>query len=256
MDDTGFLASISLITSLIFQLGPSPRSPASALLPYFPPAHINLALSTIKLLNAIARHNLPFLQFQLSSLAHSTQIFHISTFFIRYCAQHIENSIDFKSGGPDAHPNAETLNGPTFELFQELVLLLGYNCYQNSAGQSLMHQGPFTPPIVQRLAALPFRFFLDPELKTILFPTLILACYNHPVNTNFLIHELNPKVLVNYLLECSESPKAVLPAAVDAKFALSHRFGHAKWDSAVKFLQHYLPEDKKVKFDDALEEGE
>ena len=55
------------------------------------------------------------------------------------------------------------------------------------------------PTVLQQLCCLPFQYFSDPRLTTVLFPTLIACCYNNASNTVILEQELSATLLANYI---------------------------------------------------------
>lgn len=56
-----------------------------------------------------------------------------------------------------------------------------------------------SPTILQQMCSLPFHYFSDPRLTTILFPTLIACCYNNQSNREILEQELSCVLLSNFI---------------------------------------------------------
>eukprot|EP00300_Choanocystis_sp_HF-7_P006508 c14748_g1_i3.p1 GENE.c14748_g1_i3~~c14748_g1_i3.p1 ORF type:complete len:132 (-),score=22.80 c14748_g1_i3:120-515(-) len=120
------------------------------------------------------------------------------------------------------------------QTFEQLVLLLGYYCLLDPSRQSLMHQGP--NPLIQRLAAYPFHFFLRPNLKLLMLPLLVIATHNHPTNTALLQRELHVQFLTEFL-ESSVNPVAGPQLGLGEEFALRCRFPQEYWSNALEYLR-------------------
>lgn len=59
-----------------------------------------------------------------------------------------------------------------------------------------------TPPtILQQLCNLPFNYFSDTKLISILYPTLICFCFNNEKNKVVLCNELNGNTLATFIAE-------------------------------------------------------
>ena len=56
-----------------------------------------------------------------------------------------------------------------------------------------------SPTILQQLCSLPFQYFSDPKLVTILYPCLIACCYDCDRNKVILEQELSCDLLANFL---------------------------------------------------------
>lgn len=65
-----------------------------------------------------------------------------------------------------------------------------------------------TPPtILQQLCNLPFSYFSDSKLISVLYPTLICFCYQNEKNKSVLSTELSTDLLANFIEERFDSMK-------------------------------------------------
>lgn len=55
------------------------------------------------------------------------------------------------------------------------------------------------PTVLQKLCQLPFRYFSDPRLIRVLFPSLIAACYNNRQNKTALEQEMTCALLATFI---------------------------------------------------------
>lgn len=55
------------------------------------------------------------------------------------------------------------------------------------------------PTVLQQLCQLPFRYFSDPRLVKVLFPSLIAACYNNGQNKVILEQEMSCVLLAAFI---------------------------------------------------------
>jgi hypothetical protein len=58
-------------------------------------------------------------------------------------------------------------------VLKQVILLIGYFVLENKDNQDLLGRGEQT--LIQKIIALPFRFFCDKALIDVLFPTIISA---------------------------------------------------------------------------------
>ena len=70
--------------------------------------------------------------------------------------------------------------------------------YLVSFHQNVIQSGQ-PPSVLQQLCQLPFQYFSDPRLTTVLFPTLIASCYGCQGNMVILQQELSPALLANFI---------------------------------------------------------
>ena len=60
-------------------------------------------------------------------------------------------------------------------------------------------QSGHQPSVLQQLCNLPINYFSQPELKRVLFPTLLAACHDNEVNTGVLTEEMSFSLLREYV---------------------------------------------------------
>ena len=91
-----------------------------------------------------------------------------------------------------------------------------------------------TPPtILQQLCNLPFNYFSDSKLISVLYPTLISCCYENEKNTFVLTTELSTDLLVNFVQEKLNDNNT---KKLDDKFDFSKRFPYSKWNQIINYF--------------------
>ena len=94
-------------------------------------------------------------------------------------------------------------------LMHEALLLLGlFSLNTPRNAEALRWRWSSHPTMLHRLCDLPFGYFCEPRLRSVLFPTLLCACLNDPVNLRILSSRLSPEHLLSFL----RSAQAALPA--------------------------------------------
>eukprot|EP00727_Mastigamoeba_balamuthi_P011837 m51a1_g7276 hypothetical protein (203) ;mRNA; f:141-807 len=134
----------------------------------------------------------------------------------------------------------------------DALLLMGYVALQNKRLQEMFHWGQ-PPSLLQTLCALPMPYFCNPDLKRVLFPTLVCLYHENLQNLRVMQKELDTELLRGFLAEsASESPRAAqrllyVPEsqrttyARDECFELENRFPARLVASAVEFLSSNSP---------------
>ena len=84
------------------------------------------------------------------------------------------------------------------ELLDQLIVSVGYFVLFSCQNQDAIQSGRL-PTILQHLVDLPFKYFSSPELKDILFPTLIAATFDNENNRDALSKDVNLKMLSVYM---------------------------------------------------------
>ncbi|XP_070178825.1 S phase cyclin A-associated protein in the endoplasmic reticulum-like [Littorina saxatilis] len=84
------------------------------------------------------------------------------------------------------------------DLLHEVILSVGYFTVLHPDNQVVLQSGQ-PPTVLQQLCSLPFQYFSDPRLTTVLFPTLITCCYNNHSNRQILEQELSCVLLANFI---------------------------------------------------------
>lgn len=62
-----------------------------------------------------------------------------------------------------------------------------------------MIQSGHQPSVLQQLCNLPFPYFSQPNLKTILIPTLLAVCHNNKENMEILTEEMSYKLIQDFV---------------------------------------------------------
>uniref|UniRef100_A0A914XVD8 Uncharacterized protein n=1 Tax=Plectus sambesii TaxID=2011161 RepID=A0A914XVD8_9BILA len=119
-------------------------------------------------------------------------------------------------------------------LLPRLLVAVGHFAAVSQRAQALTVLGG-QHSIVQQLCVLPFRYFSDPALMRLLFPTLIACCFRRPTAVSLLKQELSPKLLSTFITEQSSSIEAQ-STTVDAP-AFANRFSKKLWPEAILFFE-------------------
>ncbi|GAB6032468.1 Sentrin-specific protease 3, variant 2 [Chamberlinius hualienensis] len=91
---------------------------------------------------------------------------------------------------------------PNESLLHEVILSVGYFVVLNQDNQTVIQSGHM-PTVLQQLCLLPFPYFGDPNLITVLFPTLIASCYENLENSAILEQEVSCELLAHFIEEKS-----------------------------------------------------
>jgi hypothetical protein len=194
---------------------------------------LNITIFAIRALNNIA--NLDLASFQdLLSQDHQFEVLHVLNFLLQYCSQP-EQSLNSGLAAADlstVDTSITLLNDgtPIRQLLNELILLIGYLCLQNTRNQDMLHWGK-SPSLLQRLVGLPFHYLHDQRYKHILLPTLVAGCFENAQNRDLLSEEMNIDLVASYLDEQiikmannAESVFADDEGSMRKDFAFSKRF--------------------------------
>ncbi|KRX04677.1 hypothetical protein PPERSA_09469 [Pseudocohnilembus persalinus] len=178
--ETELCGIVNLVAATILEQGAITKNPQKIL----PQTIVSLTMIGIRFLNNIARISLELLQSQLTSTNNKDQIYHIFNFLVTYCHQNYNHSEDVK------------------DLLNEVILLIGYFGLLNKDSQDQLCNG--SKPIVKQLADLPPEFFFEKKLKDILFPTLIILCYNNERSSKIILQDMNTDHLINFINQQKE----------------------------------------------------
>ena len=78
------------------------------------------------------------------------------------------------------------------------IILVGYFAARHPDNQIIVQSGQ-QPSVLQQLCSLPFIYFSQPDLKKVLFPTLIAACEDNSENLGILSEEMSYKLLEDFI---------------------------------------------------------
>ena len=84
------------------------------------------------------------------------------------------------------------------ELLDQLIVSVGYFVLFSCQNQDAIQSGRL-PTILQHLVDLPFKYFSSPDLKDVLFPTLISATFDNENNRDTLSKDVSLKMLSVYM---------------------------------------------------------
>ena len=149
-----------------------------------------------------------------------TQLFHLISFFLKYCTEETSKLSDFD------HQNPKSIL-----LLHETILLIGYSVSSNRVLQSMVRFGQY-PVILQRLLKLPIEYLIRPRLGHIFIPTLILCCED-PDNLLIMRQEVSPKYLYQYLQHNNNQPAVT---ELPSRFLYSKRINPSIWQKMQKLL--------------------
>ncbi|CAC5420269.1 S phase cyclin A-associated protein in the endoplasmic reticulum [Mytilus coruscus] len=172
---TELVGIVSLLYGMLLHSGTPSRSDTPP--PELPPATLQITITGLKMLNYMAVLNLDMLQKTLGEEGSSLEFRHIASYSMWYCVHH-----------------------QCEELLHEVIVCVGYFTVLNPDNQVVIQSGQ-SPTILQQMCSLPFHYFSDPRLTTILFPTLIACCYNNQSNREILEQELSCVLLSNFIEE-------------------------------------------------------
>ncbi|ORX43137.1 hypothetical protein BCR36DRAFT_415760 [Piromyces finnis] len=224
---------------------------------------LEISLNVLKTLNNISTLNNESVKNLLNTEIMQNQLFHFISFWLDYWSmwvypnfieeegiqlidnnkkeeeKEINDSID-KNNDNNNRITIKTTSLLT-EILHELILTIGYFCLYSKDTKSILRLGQ-RPVILQKLINLPIQYFIHPQYYEVLFPTLIIACYNDPNNLRVLQDNFN----TNYLSEFLESEqKSLLTSSSiplenkeisSIKFKLINRFPKSEWNNAISYF--------------------
>jgi len=202
---TDLAGTISMLYGILLYQGSPPRpiGPASGndcedSLPILLPHEMHIVNAAIKMLHRISRQHLLEVQEILGQEGISLEFRHIATYLIWYCQVLINKGA--KASGSESGEKDLYVK----KLLHEFIILVGYFAANNANNQTIAHSG-HRPTILQQLCSLPFPYFSQPELKKVLFPTLLAICYNNKENMMVLEKEMNWELMNHFLYSPSEN---------------------------------------------------
>ncbi|TRY69208.1 hypothetical protein TCAL_14237 [Tigriopus californicus] len=171
---TDLAGTVSMLYGILLPQG-GPNRDENSNPPKLPSHAIAVATSTSQLLFRMIRQHLPMVQDVLGQEGISLEFRHIASYLLWYCQGHNEQ-----------------------KLMHLIILLVGHFAARHPDNQGILQSG-HQPSVLQQLCNLPITYFSQPDLKKILFPTLIAACHNHEENLNVLKQEMSYQMLEDFM---------------------------------------------------------
>ena len=145
--------------------------------PPLPPHTLAVAMEACRLLHRLVRdhHRMGQVQTVLGSEGISLEFRHIASYLLYYCHHHASQT----------------------ELLSQVIVLVGYFTANHPDNQAIVQSGS-QPSVLQQLANLPFQYFSQPELKAVLFPTLLSCCHASQENSAILQQEMSWQLIEDF----------------------------------------------------------
>ena len=207
------------------------------------------AVKALRALNNIAVLDLHLFQRALGSVVLCSEFSHVAMAILESCSSSagLHSELSIQAG----------LSLPSAEMLHELILLQGYMAF--SASPAI--QSPFAGwrngvKMLQQLCSLPLAYFIAPQLREVLMPTLIVATFRNSALLDAMRDQVSARLLATYLdhyQQCidkkgtdqtglpidglSKHWARVPPLAVPCRFHLANRFPRDKWKEAADWFR-------------------
>merc|ERR1719309_1957485 len=175
LQGTELAGTVSMLYGMLLHQGRDSDRDSSP--PSLPEHTLAVARETCTLLHRLVRdkHRMGQVQTVLGSEGISLEFRHIASYLLYYCSY---------------HTNTELLN--------QVIVLVGYFTANHPDNQTIVQSGS-QPSVLQQLANLPFQYFSQMELKSILFPTLLSSCYKSAENSAILSQEMSWQLIEEFV---------------------------------------------------------
>uniref|UniRef100_A0A1B6E2L9 S phase cyclin A-associated protein in the endoplasmic reticulum N-terminal domain-containing protein n=1 Tax=Clastoptera arizonana TaxID=38151 RepID=A0A1B6E2L9_9HEMI len=170
---TELVGAVSMLYGMLLHQG-SPQRDITTSPPALPSHTILVTKSTLNFLKAVALLDLKMFQSVLGAEGMSLELRHIASYLLWYCSVADEK-----------------------DLLHQVVEAVGYFAVNHYENQMILQSG-FMPTVLQQLCNLPFEYFSDPSLTSLLFPTLLACCHNNSDNRVILEQELSYQLLEDF----------------------------------------------------------
>lgn len=187
----------------------------------YPQSTVHVAIQTLRFFNSFAALDLPAFQSVVGAEGLSLAFRHIASSLLGHCS----------------HVSCESL-------LHEVIICVGYFTVCHPDNQVVVQSGRH-PTVLQKLCQLPFRYFSDPRLIRVLFPSLIAACYNNHQNRTALEQEMTCALLATFIQDFAQTagqadnqsyqPKGKCLGSQDY-LELANRFPQQAWEDARQFF--------------------
>ncbi|KAJ3041445.1 hypothetical protein HDV00_009426 [Rhizophlyctis rosea] len=164
---------------------------------------VRLTVGVLRVLGNVCWVELGLVQGILMEEGMQSEFFHLCTFWVKYWFARSPSSIscvDYYPSRSRFLPTPDSDNEPHLldTLLAELVLLLGYMCIDEPRGREMLRFGP-GPVLLKLLCGLPFGYFVEPRLQTILLPTLVVAIHEDENNRVIVQEDVSLEFLVRFV---------------------------------------------------------
>lgn len=220
---TELFGIVNVLVSILLAEGRREKPPNTQV-QKLPQTVTSLCVQAVRIINHVARIDLPTLQAALGACRH--ELYHLFLCLFDYCASRMQ-------GIKPGHSGDET------ELLHEAIMLLGYYCLRCAESQGIMSYGE-GQTLLSKVTSLPLYYFMDERGCSVLFPTLLATCFQSKHNLELLRNEMNLSLLRKFLesnLEMREL--GTLPEVAMQGFG--GRFPPALWQEALEFFADEPP---------------
>ena len=202
---TDLAGTISMLYGILLHQGAPPRAlggskeeTREAVPPKLSSHTLNVVAATAKLLHRMVRQHLTTVQEVLGQEGISLEFRHIASYLLWYCQAAIN------AGNQTSENDKDILKLRV--LLHEVIALVGYFAARHQDNQTIVQSG-HRPSVLEQLCNLPFPYFSQPELKRILFPTLLACCLDNEENRAILQEEMNWQLIDDFLYSPLENGK-------------------------------------------------
>ncbi|KAI8907293.1 hypothetical protein EDD86DRAFT_209237 [Gorgonomyces haynaldii] len=149
---------------------------------------LQMSLNCFKMLNHLCQIDLNQVQSLLSDSGMCAELFHLMFFWLQYHTIAAQKQLKLQR-----------------ECLSELLLLLGRVCLDNHANTAMVRLG-LGDPLIKRLVQLPFEYFCNPVLQSVLLPTLVVLCVGEDdVNRLIVEDEMSMLFLKMYIANVQDN---------------------------------------------------
>lgn len=202
---TDLAGTISMLYGILLHQGATPRFTGSSKpevndssIPKLSTHTLNVVGATAKLLHRMVRQHLSAVQEVLAQEGISLEFRHIASYLLWYC----QAAINASNKNSDNESDITRFKA----LLHEIIALVGYFAARHQENQTIVQSG-HRPSVLEQLCNLPFPYFSQPELKRILFPTLLACCFDNDENRAILQEEMNWQLIDEFLYSPIENGK-------------------------------------------------
>jgi len=214
--ETELFGIVSVLVSILLSEGR--REKPQGTQPTLPQTVISMSVQAVRLLNNVARMDLATLQETLGA-CRQQEVYHLMVCLFDYCSSRLAAS----------RLNQAVQGQDESDLLHETIVLLGYYCLQCKQNQGIMCYGE-GQLLLAKIASLDLHYFMDERGRSVLFPTILAACFQSEQNLAVLRNEMDVKLLRTYIIaqQASARERDECPLAL--------RFPQHLWQEALEFF--------------------